>query len=78
MPPGELPSARTPTQGSAQWPDFSLLDANADGSLNRDEARANPALVTRWNEFDADRNGSLSVGEYIRARSLRNTPAASR
>jgi hypothetical protein len=56
----------------AQWPDFSQVDANGDGFVNRDEARPHPFLGSRWTEFDTDQSGSIDSAEYIRARSLRN------
>jgi hypothetical protein len=56
----------------AQWPDFSQLDANGDGFVNRDEAGPHAFLGSRWTEFDTDQSGSLDAAEYIRARSLRN------
>jgi hypothetical protein len=82
-PPAQLPAPGGPAPAGvatpaasggapAQWPDFSQLDANGDGFVNRDEARPHAFLGSRWTEFDTDQSGSIDAAEYIRARGLRN------
>lgn len=41
-------------------------DENRDGQVTRDEARADPALAARFDEYDLDRNGKLDRGEFAR------------
>jgi Ca2+-binding EF-hand superfamily protein len=45
---------------------FNGMDNNVDGKLSRAEAAGNAALRERWDEFDANKDGSLSREEYLR------------
>ncbi len=49
-------------------PEFTTLDANGDGYVSKDEAKANATLAARWDELDADKNGALSSAEYQKAK----------
>jgi hypothetical protein len=49
-------------------PEFSKVDANADGAISQDEAATLPELSSVWSEADADKNGKLSSKEYSEAR----------
>lgn len=42
--------------------DFAAFDANGDGKLSRDEARADAGF--NFSEMDRDKDGSVSRGEY--------------
>lgn len=53
-----------------QWPEFTTLDANGDGYVSKDEAKANAQLQAKWDELDADKNGSLSSSEYAKAKDM--------
>lgn len=50
------------------WPEFTTLDANGDGYVSKDEAKASVELTAKWAELDADKNGSLSSAEYAKGR----------
>lgn len=54
----------------AAWPEFTTLDANGDGYVSKDEAKANAALTAAWADLDADKNGSLSSAEYAKGRDM--------
>lgn len=45
---------------------FGALDINTDRKLSRDEVKANAALSTDFDKLDADRNGSLTDGEFAK------------
>jgi EF hand len=66
--PSKQPAAETPQATEGEWPDFSKLDTNGDGNLSKEEASANAALGAKWDELDADKNGSLSSAEYSKAK----------
>lgn len=57
------PSTEPSAQGSAQAVDYSKLDANADGSISKDEAKADPTLSAKFMDLDKDKNGTLSSTE---------------
>jgi hypothetical protein len=52
----------------AQPVDFEALDSNADGFLSRLEVAANPELVRRFGQFDADKDRRWSRAEHAAAR----------
>ncbi len=52
----------------AQPVDFEALDSNADGFLSRREVAANPELVRRFGQFDADKDRRWSRAEHTAAR----------
>jgi hypothetical protein len=52
----------------AQPVDFEALDSNADGMLSRPEVAANPELVRRFAQFDADKDRRWSRSEHAAAR----------
>src|SRR6185503_4592866 len=43
-----------------------FADANNDGKVTRDEAKADPNLVREFDHFDLDKNGILDRGEFAR------------
>jgi len=47
----------------ADDPDYSKLDTNGDKSISKEEAKANADLAAKFDELDADKNGSLSESE---------------
>jgi EF hand len=51
-----------------QWPEFTTLDANGDGYVSKDEAKANAQLTANWDALDTDKNGALSSAEYQKAK----------
>ena len=57
-----------------EWPEFSALDQNGDGSISKDEAKAQSLLASRFSEVDDDRDGRLSATEYNKARDYTKAP----
>jgi hypothetical protein len=53
----------TPTAG-AQAGDFATLDANGDGSVSQDEAKADATLSSKFAELDTNKDGKISSSEY--------------
>ena len=43
-----------------------FADANNDGKVTREEAKADPNLVREFDHFDLDKNGILDRGEFAR------------
>jgi len=74
QPEQQLPPASTTTPADStmategQWPEFTTLDANGDGYVSKDEAKANAELTAKWAELDTDQNGSLTSAEYSKAK----------
>jgi EF hand len=58
---------------------FGALDANKDGFISRDEAKARPNLAKNFDQLDANRDGKLSKQELAAAKKERRVtkPAAS-
>lgn len=50
----------------SQAPITKFADANRDGQVTRDEARADPALAAAFEHYDLDKNGKLDRGEFAR------------
>jgi|GEM_PF-3579937 len=42
------------------------LDANHDGVISQEEAKANPALAARFSEIDANSDGRIEQAEFAR------------
>ena len=65
-------AALASADGSAMVPEFSELDSNGDGALDRSEWMNSPAASTMGEEmamahyemYDVDENGSVSGDEY--------------
>ena len=52
-------------QDEAQEPDFLQLDTNADGRVSKDEAQADARVAEQFDDGDANRDGYLSVQEFV-------------
>jgi hypothetical protein len=67
---GDKSKPSTSSRGTAtdggQKASFGALDINTDRKLSRDEVKANTTLSTDFDKLDADRNGSLSDGEFAK------------
>ena len=61
------PSTEPSAQASGQAADYSKLDANGDGSISKDEAKADPTLSAKFMDLDKDGSGSLSTTELSAA-----------
>jgi hypothetical protein len=73
--PTEQTQATEPsTQTTDQWPEFSALDKNGDGSISRDEAKAQSMLASRFGVMDGDGDGALSSDEYQKGRDQSKAP----
>jgi hyperosmotically inducible protein len=46
---------------------FDALDTNSDGYLSREEVARQRELAKRFDRFDADRDGRMSLDEYLKA-----------
>jgi hypothetical protein len=62
---GPLLAAGTAVAGDP--PDFTSVDANRDGYVSRDEARAEPQIMSIFASVDADRDNQLSTAEFMDA-----------
>ena len=63
----QTPTAPASSTTGAQSTDYSKLDANGDGMISKEEAKADPALAAQFGELDADKNGTLSSSELAKA-----------
>jgi hypothetical protein len=57
----------SPGKGAAKGhgkKDFSALDANGDGSLSKDELKAEASISAKFRELDKDKDGKLSSAEF--------------
>ena len=52
-------------QDESQEPDFLQLDTNADGRVSKDEAQADARVAEQFDAGDANRDGYLSVQEFV-------------
>lgn len=57
--------AQTPAAPSPAEAAFKRVDANADGKISKDEATAMPALASKFTELDRDKDGALSLSEFM-------------
>ena len=53
---------------SEKIPEFSEVDTNQDGMINRDEASQVPEIANLYNGADLDQDGNLDSNEYDRAK----------
>lgn len=58
---GQTPSANTPEVA------FMRADANGDGKLSKPEAGRMPAVASKFDALDKDKDGMLSMGEFMSA-----------
>jgi EF hand len=57
--PGQQPAASTPEIA------FMRADTNGDGKLSKAEAARLPAIAAKFDALDKDKDGMLSMGEYM-------------
>lgn len=60
------PAAKETTAEAAEAA-FRRADANSDGRLSRQEAAALPAVAEKFAEIDRDKDGAISMAEYMAA-----------
>lgn len=53
-----------PAAAGGQGGDFATLDANGDGSVSQDEAKADATLSSKFAELDTNQDGKISSSEY--------------
>jgi hypothetical protein len=61
QPPGQAPVSSTPEIA------FMRADANGDGKLSKTEASRLPAVAQKFDALDKDKDGVLSMSEYMAA-----------
>jgi hypothetical protein len=44
---------------------FKRADANGDGKLSKEEAARLPAIAAKFDELDKDKDGTLSLSEFM-------------
>ena len=59
--PGQQPAASAPEVA------FMRADANGDGKLSKAEAARIPSVASKFDALDKDKDGMLSMGEYMTA-----------
>ena len=59
--PGQQPAASTPEVA------FMRADTNGDGKLSKAEAARIPSVASKFDALDKDKDGMLSMGEYMTA-----------
>ena len=60
--PAQTPQERMTPEGA-----FKRADTNGDGKLSKEEAARMPAISARFAELDKDKDGSLSMAEFMAA-----------
>ncbi len=64
--PGGQPSGQAPASSTPEIA-FMRADANGDGKLSKPEAARLPAVASKFDALDKDKDGALSMGEYMTA-----------
>jgi hypothetical protein len=60
------PSTQQPSAADKAAADaFNRADINHDGKLSREEAARLPAIAAKFDELDKDKDGSLSLDEFM-------------
>jgi EF hand len=68
--PGGQPGGQQPGgQAPATTPEIAFMraDANGDGKLSKAEAARIPSVGAKFDSLDKDKDGALSMGEYMTA-----------
>jgi Ca2+-binding EF-hand superfamily protein len=58
--------AQDPATTGEKGGDFASLDANGDGSVSQDEAKADATLSAKFSELDTNKDGKISSSEYAK------------
>jgi len=61
--PATTPSGQSDVAAAAQSA-FKRLDANKDGKLSKEEVTRNPSVAAKFEAWDQDRDGALSLDEF--------------
>lgn len=64
------PAMQQSATTSAAQTKFDLLDANHDGSIDKQEAAVSKALTAQFGKIDANSDGKLSLTEFATVRDL--------
>jgi Ca2+-binding EF-hand superfamily protein len=67
QPQQQLQPAQTPQERMTPDGAFKRADTNGDGRLNKEEAARMPAISARFAELDKDKDGALSMAEFMAA-----------
>lgn len=59
------PKAAVAKDNAAAEAAFKRADKNGDGKLSKDEAAALPGMAARFDELDKDKDGMLSLAEFV-------------
>jgi hypothetical protein len=57
--------AQTPRAGEDDAVEFTKLDKNKDGFIDKTEAMAEPKLLAKWNDIDVTKRGKISKDEFL-------------
>jgi hypothetical protein len=59
------PSTMAPAKANDQAADFTKLDKNNDGFLDKGEAATDAKLLGKWAEADTNKDGKISKDEFL-------------
>jgi ABC-type transporter MlaC component len=59
------PPAQQQATDKAASDAFKRADANQDGKLSKEESARMPAIAAKFDELDKDKDGSLSMDEFM-------------
>jgi len=63
--PSVAAAQKAPPQDTSPQALFARIDTNSDGKVSKDEAARMPAVATRWEELDKNKDGVLSREEFV-------------
>jgi hypothetical protein len=74
--PAAPPTPTPPEMSSGPSDEYTRLDTDKDGAINKREARRNKDLVKKWNSLDVNKDGKLDQGEFAQFEAQPSGPDA--